>query len=296
MRSLKPFAVMIALLAATAVLAGPARASVERGIVLSYEMWQGGLQPFKIEFRIADSKTGYRAALLAETSGVVGWAYPYRVQSLSEGRFSRDGLNPDSYRSTMRKPGKERLRWINYGTDGRPEAGFDPPRKGTSDDEPTEAEIAGTVDPISGLVAVIDRVRDSGRCAGVVPVYDGKKVFHLQVTDQGTKRLESNEYGVFNGKATVCRVQVKRVAGFRKKKRNRFGLRYLPEDLDIWFAPAVAGHGPVPVRIEGKADLGQIVIHLVKVDRNPSTWEAMLPKDRTKGRPEARENERSNHR
>ena len=152
------------------------------------------------------------------------------------------------------------------------------------------------MDPVSGLVAVIDRVRNGGRCAGVTPVFDGKRAYNLHAVDRGTRHVKSNDYGVFEGKASICRLSVEKVAGFRKKRKKRFAVQYLPENLDIWFASAVPGHGPVPVRMEGRTDLGGVVIHLVKVDRDPKIWEAMLPKRKPESRRKTWERDRSNHR
>ncbi len=276
MQPFKPLAAVLSAALAALMLSAPAGAQNPKGLVLSYEMWQGGFQPFKIEFRINNSTSDYRAAFLAETSGVVGWAYPYRVQALSQGRNGDDRLWPASFQSAMRKPGDQRARWITY-RDGMPEPRFDPPRNGTANDEPTGEQIADTMDPVSGLLSVIERVNKSGRCAGTVPVYDGKKLYLLHANDRGTRRLEASKYGVFAGEAMVCRVHVQRVAGFREKKK-RFGLQYMPKSLDILMAPVAQGYGPVPVRMEGESDLGGIVIHLVSVGRDTEAWEAMAPK------------------
>ena len=294
MQPFKPLAAVLPAFMVAFLLSAPAKAENSKGLVLSYEMWQGGFQPFKIELRLNNSTSDYRAGFVAETSGVVGWAYPYRVQARSQGRNGGDRLWPASFQSAMRKPGDQRSRWITY-RDGVPEPRFDPPRNGTSNDEPTGDQIAGTMDPVSGLVSVIDRVRKSGRCAGTAPVYDGKKLYLLHASDHGTRRLESTEYGVFAGEAMVCRVQVQRVAGFRKKKK-RFGLQYMPKNLDILMAPVASGYGPVPVRMEGESDLGSIVIHLVSVGRDTEAWEAMAPNGGKKGRSNPDREGRPEHR
>jgi hypothetical protein len=65
----------------------------------------------------------------------------------------------------------------------------------------------------------------------------------------------------------LCRVVVNKLAGFR----DRGGEGGLPAIINVWLASVADSEPMVPVRLEGKSALGNMIIHLVGTKLEPDT-------------------------
>lgn len=242
------FAVLVPALL-PAVLAPPSARAAETGreLTLAYEMWKGGFHGLSFEARLFQSRAAYRIAFSARTEGLIGWLYPYRVETRSAGLVGDAGIRALSYRSESRSRGKERRRMVRYLVDGP-----------AGPDDRRDPRAAGTQDPASAVFAVIEAFARAGRCEGVVPVFDGKRRYDLVLSHLGQATLRPSRYALYSGPAVLCRVRMTRHSGFKKKRAGGF-----PSEIKLWLAPAVEGGPALPVRLEGKSDLGSLVVHLV---------------------------------
>ncbi len=262
------FAVLLAISLPTA----RALAESPPAVSLSYHLWEGGMHALSFETHLKRVGSSYRANYTARTEGLVGWLYPYKLKARSEGISGEDGLRPLRFQSTTRKPGKTRRREITYSTDGSLEVRLEPPRRSAKREEVPEALMLGTLDPASAVFALVEAFTKRGRCEGNIPVFDGKRRYNLVVSPAGQGALNPSRYGMYSGPATLCRVAVEPIAGFRKKKKK--SKSRIPSEIKVWMAPVTEHRQAVPVRLEGKTKLGHIVLHLVAAEIESSVEQA----------------------
>ena len=252
---------LLAALLAAALPFEAASAEAPGSLSLSYDMWEGGLHALSFKTRMNRDESNYSVKLSVRTRGLAWLLHPYSLKAQTEGVADETGLRPLHYRSTSEKRGKTRRQEINYLDDGSLDVRIEPKKNGRRKNRVPDHLTFGTLDPASALYSIIEAFARVGRCEGSIPVYDGRRRYDLLVTQAGARTLRSNGYGMYSGPATVCRIAVEQLAGFKKKKRRagRF-----PSTVEVWLAPVAAGEQPVPVRLEGKTDRGHMVLHLVE--------------------------------
>ena len=254
-----------------ALLPGAAAAAeAPRSFSLTYDLWQGGFHAMILETQIKRSASGYRAAFEARTNGVVGMLYAYTIEAQSSGLAGDPLPTPKIFRTEKVKRGETRRREIVYGTDGSLAVRHDPPKKIKKRERVPRALQVGTLDPVSAVYSVIEIFEREGRCAGDVPVFDGRRRYNFKISQVGQVNLAPSEYSIYSGPASLCRVTVERLAGFKKKKSPR----HLPIALDVWLAPVIRGGPALPVRMEGSNSLGHMVIHLAGARNDSPTKHA----------------------
>ncbi len=267
----RPF---LALAAALVLAALPVRvepAETPGTLKLSYHVWQGGFHALTLTAVTTGAMTGvpsddpsdYRAQVWAETNGLVGWLFPYALQAHSEGQAKAAELTPRYFETRSDKGGKQKERAVTYREEGAPDVRHDPPRDDDDEDAIADALLTHTLDPLSAVITAIERFARRGRCAGRVPVFDGRRRYDLVIKSLGPATVAPSSYGSYSGPATLCRVAVKPLAGF--KRRRGSGSRMLIK-VDVWLAPVLEEGPALPVRIEGENGLGHVVIHLVAAD------------------------------
>lgn len=259
----RPIAAITAVLLLALAPAAVSAAEAPAKLLLSYDVWQGGLRALTLNSELRRGETRYRARFSAETKGLAGLIYPYSIRARSEGLIDDSGLQPRKFQTNLRKRGKKKQRDITYLDDGSLSVRNDPPRKAKKYEVMSETLQRDTLDPISAVFTVIDAFAAQGRCAGQIPVYDGRRRYDLEVTPLGDAQLAPNRYSTYSGRTERCRVTVRPLAGFKKRKKSS---SQLPTRVDIWLAPVAEGTLPVPVRIEGENGLGHMVVHLVSAD------------------------------
>jgi hypothetical protein len=253
------------LLAAVLAAALPIRtgsAEVPESLSLSYDMWEGGLHALSLETRMNRGKSAYSVKFSVRTRGLAWLVHPFSLKAQTDGVADEHGLRPLHYRSTSEKRGKTRRQDITYLDDGSLDVRREPKKNGKRKSRVPEDLTLGTLDPASALLSIIEAFARVGRCEGSIPVYDGKHRYDLLVTQGGSRNLRSKGYGMYSGPATVCRIAVEQLAGFKTKKQHRKGR--FPSAIDVWLAPLAGGTLAVPVRLEGKTDRGKMILHLVE--------------------------------
>jgi hypothetical protein len=124
-------------------------------------------------------------------------------------------------------------------------------------EEPAAPELLeGSLDPATALLAAVRSVAETASCAGPLPVFDGKRRYDVSFANLPRQVLQKTGSSGFSGEASVCRLKVKPLHGFKPGKRNAL------DGTMIWFGMAVAQAPPVPVRIETEISLGAVSIEL----------------------------------
>lgn len=247
------------------LLAAPAgRAAEGETVRLSYDAYLG---PFYVvsataELRL-DGET-YRVVTRAQSEGIAALFFSWQSEARSEGRRDATRLRPRLHEVVGEWRGENRLVRLSY--DGRGPIDFrvDPPPDGTERDPVPPDLTAGTVDPLSGTLAVLQRIAAGGRCEGEIPIFDGRRRYDMIVRPGAPSVLPAIHSSIFAGPAARCEFQLRRIAGFWKKP-SRFGRRVTNPVL--WVASPLDGVPPVPVRFTAETGFGDLRIHLTRVQR-----------------------------
>ncbi len=243
-------------------------ARADERLVLSYELWKGGFHALDLEAGLLQGGEDYSVKFAARTRGFIGWIFPYLLEGEADGKLAGAGPRPNQFATLARSGDDESRRAISYLEDGSLRTWSDPPRTADEDEEAVPAQMReDTLDPASAILAVIDAVSRQGQCTGAYPVYDGARRYDLNVSLVGESPLAPSRYNTYSGPATLCSVAVNKLSGFRDKAK-RGGV---PTIIKVWLAPVAGAKPAVPVRLEGKSDLGNLMIHLVDAKIEPDS-------------------------
>lgn len=241
-------------------------AAANERLVLSYALWKGGFHALDLEAGLSRGGGDYKVKFAAQTRGFIGWLYPYLLEGEAAGRLAGKGPRPDRFATLARSRSDEKRRAISYLDDGTLVTWSEPPRSAADDEEAVPTDMrSNTLDPASAILSVVETVAKAGSCQGAYPVYDGRRRYDLSVSLIGPRMLASSSYNSYSGPATLCRVEVDKLSGFRDDEEAEG----LPTVINVWLASVANSEPAVPVRLEGESGLGSLIIHLVSANVEP---------------------------
>ena len=134
------------------------------------------------------------------------------------------------------------------------------PEQDWEDRHPLPADAGdSTLDPLSVVAGLSKLLQQGGRCDGSFAVYDGRRRYDLTVSDAGTRKLEPNDYSIFEGEARGCHISYEMLGGHRIE-RNKYAAT--ARDRTIWVARPAEGAPLIPVRLSIETDYGTVMGHL----------------------------------
>ena len=255
---------IVVILIAAPGATGARTAVLPAGVNLSYEVHAGGFIVADGKFRVDLGGDRFNAGIVIQPRGIPALLKEFRLRSQVNGLLTSQGIEPRYYRSEYWKE-QRRRRWvaIDYAGTSIPRVEAVPTAR---EDERTEVPRAlrgDSLDPVTAALALSDQIGRNGRCAGRLDVYDGRRLFRLELDHLKFVEVEAP----FNGEEPVagikCRMNVTKVSGFEDKERksNRY-----PDDMTLYLTPVTSNGLWLPVRIEAKHFLGSLVVRLVSVE------------------------------
>ena len=252
-------------------------------ISADYDVFAGGLHVLTSVLEISLEDERYDARLDAELVGAPGWFVEWWAVVESDGQIDGDQLDPELYFSERTRRGETQKTVLDFAIDGEIDVTFEPERNDSNGLVAPEL-LMDTLDPLSGLISVINTVTDGGTCEATVPVFDGRRRYDVVFSDLGLDDLRPTSRSGFSGEARRCRMHLEPVAGAFKDDDDDdddFWSRK-PESerrrqLDIWLAEPIDGGPTLPVRMVGRSSIGAVVIHLREAQVTYETLDAELP-------------------
>lgn len=241
----------------------------EHKLALKYDVYAGGFKALNASLEMDLDKKAYDMALKAETQGFIGSLFPWKASFNTSGHAEKGMLVPTVYteRSTWRE--KVKVTEMNYGPNGKVlKSTTQEGAQTTTDRDIDDALSHDTLDLLSGTLAMLQSVKNTQKCEGKFPVFDGKRRFNIALTDSGKEMLTRSKYSQFEGEAIRCTLKVEPVAGFKKKddKRGWMAVQNHTEERHklptIWLAKIKDSEQVVPVRMEIASAYGSVVAHL----------------------------------
>ncbi len=239
--------------------------AAERGLDVTYNLHMGGFHVATAELGVGLVSKCFDVRLGAQPDGLIALFTSFELESRADGCHSDVGVVPDHYVS--RYQGK-RKRWvsIDYGDGGKSAVRTKPTAREDKRDAVPEQLLAGSVDPMTAAFAITESVSRSGGCSGTRMVYDGRRLFQLELHHGGVAEVKRSRYSVYAGPAIKCRVRVSKVAGFREKEIQK---GQFPEEITVFLAELQAGTPMVPVRMEADYRFGRLRGHAVNFQPHP---------------------------
>ena len=131
------------------------------------------------------------------------------------------------------------------------------------DNPPTEAGqdavarglLAGTVDPLTAALAIVEQVGDEGRCAGRFRIFDGARRYDLALAPAPAGLAVPRIPAAPHAHPNACDAAVSLVAGF---PQYAIDSGMYPSTARFWLARDVIGRAPALLRLEAESGLGKM--------------------------------------
>jgi Protein of unknown function (DUF3108) len=266
---------LCAMIAALPAMAGYQNASLRYDVHepqkmnLKYDVYAGGFKAMQADLVLDLDKTAYDMEFSAQTQGFIGSMFPWQAQYVASGHAERGDLVPSMYTATSQWKKKASVTEISFDPHGNPLKTTKQENNKTTvsrDIEPALAKDA--VDVLTGTLMMMQNAKNTDKCKGSFPVFDGKRRFNITLQDAGWDTLTATKYSSFSGDALRCTLKVEPVAGF-KKKDNKRGWMLVQNHTEerkkpptLWFAQLEKDGPVVPVRMEIASAYGAVVAHL----------------------------------
>ncbi len=180
--------------------------------------------------------------------------------------------------------------------DGLPVEVVAEPSYGEQPFAPTKEQMQGSVDPLSGVIAMMlmPTATAEAPCGTEVPVYDGRRRYSFDMTSQGWATVEGSGVGGYSGVALHCQAKYRRIAGWDAERLAR----KTETVVDAYFAPVGqrADGLPLfylPLRFWGDAEVGDVVARPKSVTINGMPWEQYFAQARADRAGETRDCDRA---
>lgn len=240
------------------------RAADSETVRLSYDAYLGPIYVASAQAELRLDGDAYRVVTRAKSEGFAAIFFSWQSEARSEGRRMAGRLAPTLHEVVGEWRGENRQVHLSYDGPGPIDYSVLPPPDGAERDPVPPNLTVGTVDPLSGTLAVLLRVARGGRCEGEIPVFDGRRRYDMIVQPGAPMVLPAIHSSIFAGAAQRCEFKLRRIAGFWKKK-SQVGRRVT--DPVLWVASPLDGVPPVPVRFTASTGFGDLRIHLTRVER-----------------------------
>ena len=236
-------------------------------LAATYDIYVGGIHLVAARIWFEAENNAYHTIVKANTYGFWNRLFPWQTVLESRGHINGDRLEPQDFFTRDEWNHKPKITRLTFDGHGGVSASFDPPNTDKNREDVTAEQKRGALDPITALLQMLAYVASHDSCALPVPVFDGKRRFDIAGRDGGASETEGDEYGVYSGKARLCHVDFKMIAGewkdgeharFWKKTETESGR----EPFHIWLASPVPNLPEMPVRLESGSIAGLVVGHL----------------------------------
>jgi len=238
-------------------------------MVLTYNIYAGGMHALTAQLNMDTTTDNYDVALKAQTKGFIGKLFPWAGDYTTTGLTQDNKLSPTIHKASSKWKKKLKQTELEYQANGD----FKEKRVKKNGKTTTQSNIKSeltleTVDMLTGILSMLQQTGNTHSCGGSAPVFDGKRRFNITFKDDGIDTIKKSKYSTFSGPALRCIIDVKPVAGFKKKDQKR-GWMAIQNHTNkrkkpptIWLAQLEENGPVVPVRMEIRSDYGAVIAHL----------------------------------
>lgn len=266
------FSTALALFAASSALAEPTEPAAADGggasamVDVVYDLYIGGIHLARADGRIGVTGDLYGLRLDAGLVGLTGRLVNWSAMIEGNGRLAERQVEPRRF--VMENQIRRDFRTIrmSFGDGALTELEMLPELSDDVERVPDDL-LSGIYDPLGALVAVMAQITAEGQCTLSMPVFDGRRLYQLQVRDRGHERLAPNRYSAYAGWAHRCGVTFEPIAGdFDQRTRdlvNRLDRPPEQREILVWIAQTLPDGPFLPIRAEAESSRhGSAVVHI----------------------------------
>ncbi len=230
-----------------------------------YEAYAVGVPVAELRSGFALGLRNYRIEIAYETSGLIGALFRGHQTTTVQGLWDGDRPEPVRFVGDGYWRGQWRQTVIDYQR-GQPMVRSLIP---SNDDErePVPPELqTRSIDTLSAVALLMRRVARTGRCEAEATTFDGRRAVDVVARTVAREELQPSARSSFAGPALRCDFEGRLLAGFLRDA-DQAELRR-PQHGSAWFAQAVPGESPIPVRISFETRwLGPATMYLTEAGR-----------------------------
>ncbi len=237
---------------------------------MNMTLYAGGVTLGKVDLNTTIRGDQYHSVSNLQTSGVVNAFWQSEIQATSTGTLAPKNFKPSLYDSfyTGRADKKQEVS-LTYDNNGPVRLYADPPYPMTGYEVTPEQQKA-TVDPLSAITMMVSGVAASAEnpCGVVLPVFDGRRRYNAEITKIKDTTV-SMDNGLYKGKALLCQIKYKQLAGYKPKVIKEGASFPLINAWIVSIPSTVTGRSyVVPLRVWADTSYGVIaaVATTLKVD------------------------------
>ena len=272
---------IIAALSATALIWTPQAQTAPAPaytVNISYDVSLIGLSigSMRMEFKLEGGT--YHATAFIQPEGLASTFTSNTVNAVGNGKGVLGAM--ETFSSWIQQVSPKKTQTVQMQFDkGTPVSVDAQPAYDPSPDAPTEAQKAGTFDPVGGFVAMMllpSAGAGDTACGTSIPIYDGRRAYAFDMWSGGEIEVTRGAGG-YKGKVLYCVASYRRIAGWDARRMAKGS----NTKIHGWFAPI--GKGPdggpafyLPVRLWGDAEVGDAVAVPDNVTINGKPWEAFF--------------------
>ena len=200
----------------------------------------------------------YRMSMSTGLVGSLAELVPFHMKATSQGHDGVAGPRPASYRSELSVYDNLQIVTLTYDANGSVHLNDQPPTE-EGQDAVARGLLAGTVDPLSAALAIMEKVDEAGGCAGRFRIFDGARRYDLALAPPPSGLTPPRLPVAPGAKLFACDAAVELVAGFPK---FAIDAGMYPRSARFWLARGVVGPGPALLRMEAESGLGRMRLDL----------------------------------
>ncbi|MGH7082339.1 MAG: hypothetical protein ACREFV_07720 [Acetobacteraceae bacterium] len=235
---------------------------------LTYVTYAAGFTTVKMTAILNLTNEGYRLAVDYHTLGMIGLLFPGHAREVADGTWQGTRAAPESFQSLSTWSGRTFDVRMAY-ADGLPRIMTLEPAETRKREIVPAALRAGTVDTLSAMALLIERMADGKGCRMALHAFDGRRLMALSAEPAGSQRLGVTTRSFFHGTAARCDVRGKMLAGFLRSDGP--AERAHIDRGAAWFAHPIPGVPVLPVRISFSTKwFGAATMYLTNIEAAPA--------------------------
>ena len=259
---------LLALACCLLVAGGEGARAQARSASVSYDVYTGGFQILELDADISLDAGSYDLSARLRTRGLMSTLFPWEQANRVAGTTTAPFPAPLRFEQRGVFRGKERSVEIAY-RDGRI-AGLAVAPVGADDNdrEPVPIDdVAGALDPLTGIVALLLRLEAGGSCDGRYDGFDGRRRFTMELVDRGSEAIEVPGARGGPGTTRVCDFVYRQTAGYARRVTWGPDRQREPREGRFWIGdPRQVAPGVtltrLPLRMEVENSYGRMLAHL----------------------------------
>jgi len=241
--------------------AGPVASSAPTRMHLQYAGYlvDAPVLDVRLDIVLDGSPGAYRMSFSTGLVGALGDLIPFHMKASSQGLDDDPMPQPSSYKSQISIYDNVQSVSLAYGANGSVALDDDPP---TEEGQAAVARglLAGTVDPLSAALAIVERSSEAGRCQGQYRIFDGARRYDLSLSPAPAGLTAPRLPAVPPGTAPfACDAAVRLLSGF---PQYAIDAGMYPTTARFWLARDVVGSAPALLRLEAESGLGRMRVDL----------------------------------